>query len=165
MRKDNRGFSLVELIVVVLIMAIVAVALAPQVMKWVENSRLSKDVETRNSLREQCEIALADNAAFNSVKDGGYTVTMTKNSDGTTNFTYTEGAGTPVTPDPTTNAYWANLLTVSGANDFADFEDMFEIKSDPGDEGSITIKVIVYREGHTIASITGLTGNDDIEVS
>ncbi len=165
MRKDNRGFSLVELIVVVLIMAIVAVALAPQVMKWVENSRLSKDVETRNSLREQCEIAIADITAFNFVKNGGYTVTMTKNSDGSTDFTYTEEAGTPVTPDPTTNPFWANLLKVCGANDFADFENMFEIKSDPGDDGTITIKVIVYNGGQTIASITGLTGNDDIEVS
>ncbi|MCI5848904.1 MAG: type II secretion system GspH family protein, partial [Lachnoclostridium sp.] len=34
-KKNNKGFSLVELIVVVLIMAIIAVALAPQVMKWV----------------------------------------------------------------------------------------------------------------------------------
>ncbi len=164
MMKDNRGFSLVELIVVVLIMAIVAVALAPQVMKWVENSRLSKDVETRNSLREQCEVALADNAAFNSVKDGGYTITMTKNSDDTISFVYTESAGTPVTPDPSTNPYWENLLKVSGALDFEDFENMFTIKSDPGD-GSIVINVIVYSGGCTIASITGLTGNDDIEIS
>ena len=32
-KRNNKGFSLVELIVVILIMAVIAVALAPQVMK------------------------------------------------------------------------------------------------------------------------------------
>ena len=53
-KMNNKGFSLVELIVVVLIMAIIAVALAPQVMKWVNNSRVSSDVamyETRSEER------------------------------------------------------------------------------------------------------------------
>ena len=50
MRKNNKGFSLVELIVVVLIMAIIAVALAPQVMKWVGKSKESTDVSNYNSI-------------------------------------------------------------------------------------------------------------------
>ena len=49
-KMNNKGFSLVELIVVVLIMAIIAVALAPQVMKWVENSRKSNDIENYNAI-------------------------------------------------------------------------------------------------------------------
>ncbi len=42
-KKRNKGFSLVELIVVILIMAVLAVALAPQVMKWVGNARKTRD--------------------------------------------------------------------------------------------------------------------------
>lgn len=50
MKKDNKGFSLVELIVVVLIMAIIAVALAPQVTKWVENSRKASDAQNIDTI-------------------------------------------------------------------------------------------------------------------
>lgn len=59
-KMNNKGFSLVELIVVVLIMAIIAVALAPQVMKWVENSRKSTDIENYNALVEAANVAAAD---------------------------------------------------------------------------------------------------------
>ena len=59
-KMNNKGFSLVELIVVVLIMAIIAVALAPQVMKWVENSRMSTDVQNYDSVVEAVNVALTD---------------------------------------------------------------------------------------------------------
>ena len=59
-KMNNKGFSLVELIVVVLIMAIIAVALAPQVMKWVENSRKSTDVQNYDSVVEAVNVALTD---------------------------------------------------------------------------------------------------------
>ena len=48
--KENKGFSLVELIVVILIMAIIAIALAPQILKWVNNSRISTDMQTKDTL-------------------------------------------------------------------------------------------------------------------
>ena len=59
-KMNNKGFSLVELIVVVLIMAIIAVALAPQVMKWVEKSRLSADRDTYENLISNVQVALVD---------------------------------------------------------------------------------------------------------
>ena len=164
MRKNNRGFSLVELIVVVLIMAIIAVALAPQVMKWVHNSRLASDVQTRDTLKEQCELALTDNAAFNKVKDGGYSITMTKAGSNEPTFSYTEAGGTPVTSPTMTDVYWISLLEKCGVDDFDQFEKLFTIKSDPGN-GNIVIKIEVYEEGYTRASLTGIEGNDDISVS
>lgn len=42
-RKNNKGFSLVELIIVMAIMAILIGAIAPQVFAYVEESRESKD--------------------------------------------------------------------------------------------------------------------------
>lgn len=59
MKKSNKGFSLVELIVVVLIMAIIAVALAPQVMKWVENARIASDMRNYEQLQSALQLALA----------------------------------------------------------------------------------------------------------
>ena len=40
---NNKGFSLIELIVVIAIMAILVGAMAPQVTKYIEKSRKSAD--------------------------------------------------------------------------------------------------------------------------
>jgi prepilin-type N-terminal cleavage/methylation domain-containing protein len=68
-KMNNKGFSLVELIVVVLIMAIIAVALAPQVMKWVENSRKSNDIEHYNALITAANVACTDENVITALKN------------------------------------------------------------------------------------------------
>ena len=89
MKKNNKGFSLVELIVVVLIMAIIAVALAPQVMKWVENSRKSTDCNNYDSVVSAVNIALANEAVMTEISTSGATVTW----DGRTGGTWTVSLG------------------------------------------------------------------------
>ena len=42
-KTNNKGFSLVELIIVIAIMAILVGVLAPQYLKYVEKSRVSAD--------------------------------------------------------------------------------------------------------------------------
>lgn len=75
-KKNNKGFSLVELIVVVLIMAIIAVALAPQVMKWVNESRKSADASTYDSVIAAAQDALADEATWNACANESFTITI-----------------------------------------------------------------------------------------
>ena len=70
-KKNNKGFSLVELIVVVLIMAIIAVALAPQVTKWVQNSRQATDAQLNDSLISGLQLLAATKQSYQS---GTYTV-------------------------------------------------------------------------------------------
>ena len=41
---DSKGFSLVELIIVIAVMVILAGALAPALIKYIEKSRKSKDI-------------------------------------------------------------------------------------------------------------------------
>jgi type IV pilus assembly protein PilA len=42
-KLDNKGFTLVELIIVIAIIAVLAAVLAPQYIKYVEKSRWSTD--------------------------------------------------------------------------------------------------------------------------
>ena len=41
--KNNKGFSLAELIVTVLILGILAVAVTPQITTWIEKTKIGKD--------------------------------------------------------------------------------------------------------------------------
>ena len=59
-KNNNKGFSLVELIVVVLILGILAVAVTPQVMKWVDKSKISSDKDNANALKSSVQTALAE---------------------------------------------------------------------------------------------------------
>ena len=59
-RKNNKGFSLVELIVVVLIIAIIAVALAPQVIKWVGEARTNADTNQKATIKSAIQTCVAE---------------------------------------------------------------------------------------------------------
>ncbi len=60
MKKNNKGFSLVELIVVVLIMAIIATALTLAVTKYIAKSKRSADANTAGELITAIQTAVTD---------------------------------------------------------------------------------------------------------
>ena len=59
-RKNNKGFSLVELIVVVAIMAVLVGVLAPAYLKYVEKSRKSTDISAMANVMEAMTISASD---------------------------------------------------------------------------------------------------------
>lgn len=59
-KMNNKGFSLVELIVVIAIMAVLVGVLAPQFIKYVEKSRQSTDVTNLDSIKTVVESYYAD---------------------------------------------------------------------------------------------------------
>ena len=60
MNKKNSGFSLVELIVVIAIMAVLVGVLAPAYLKYVEKSRKSTDVDALSEILEAAKTIAAD---------------------------------------------------------------------------------------------------------
>lgn len=56
----NKGFSLVELIIVIAIMAVLVGVLAPQYLKYVHNSKVSTDVTNAQEMATAINVAIAD---------------------------------------------------------------------------------------------------------
>ena len=63
---NNKGFSLVELIIVIAIMAILVGVLAPQFIKYVESSRQSTDIDSLATYKTAVEAAVIDSAGTDS---------------------------------------------------------------------------------------------------
>lgn len=63
-KLGNKGFSLVELIVVIAIMAVLVGVLAPTLIKNIEKSRESKDAQNIEQLKSSAEVALQNEKAY-----------------------------------------------------------------------------------------------------
>lgn len=66
-KLGNKGFSLVELIVVIAIMAVLVGVLAPTLIKNIEKSRESKDAQNCEQLKSSVEIALQNEKAYDTI--------------------------------------------------------------------------------------------------
>ena len=59
-KLNNKGFSLVELIIVIAIMVILVVVIAPQYTKFVNNSKVAADVQTAQAMATAIDVAVAE---------------------------------------------------------------------------------------------------------
>ena len=91
-KKDNKGFTLVELVVVIAILAILVGLLAPQYTKYVEKARKSSDASNLENMVRAVEVAIADTNEETRVTAGAYTITINNEAP-------TAGKGTAVTVD------------------------------------------------------------------
>lgn len=79
-RMNDKGFSLVELIIVIAIMAILIVVLAPQYLKYVERSRNSTDLQNATTMKTAIETYAADpQAADPFEKDDEFAIEVRSN--------------------------------------------------------------------------------------
>ncbi len=70
-KMNNKGFSLVELIIVIAIMAVLMVVLAPQLLKYVEKTRLQKDNSAISEIANAIKVACADETIILDVSNAG----------------------------------------------------------------------------------------------
>ena len=79
----NKGFSLVELIIVIAIMAILAAAIAPALIRYIDKSRRSDDVAAAETINTATQAALANEEAYDEVQSdmptsaGAFTILAT----------------------------------------------------------------------------------------
>ena len=79
MKKEmnNKGFSLVELIVVIAIMAVLVGILAPQFLKYVEKSRLQKDNTAISEIANAAKTACAEEDVLDAMGSKAANLTLT----------------------------------------------------------------------------------------
>lgn len=63
-KTNNKGFSLVELIIVIAIMAILAGAIAPALIRYIDKSRKSNDVSSCKTIKTAVETALGNEDVY-----------------------------------------------------------------------------------------------------
>lgn len=73
-KLGNKGFSLVELIVVIAIMAVLVGVLAPTLIRNVEKSRESTDIQNLDSIRTSVTTALSNETVSKNLPSSGVSV-------------------------------------------------------------------------------------------
>ena len=68
--RNNKGFSLVELIIVIAIMAILVGVMAPQLIKYIEKTNVSSDTQLCDSVKTAITTAMMDPAVINASDNG-----------------------------------------------------------------------------------------------
>lgn len=90
-KKNNKGFTLVELVIVVAILAILVGILAPQYTKYVEKSRKAADASNLENLVTVMKTLASDST--DSVDAGTYTIAISKSGASIKNGTTALKAG------------------------------------------------------------------------
>ena len=78
MKKEmnNKGFSLVELIIVIAIMAVLVGVLAPQFLRYVEQSRVQKDESAMGEVNNAVKIACSLEEVYDALGAGTTTISF-----------------------------------------------------------------------------------------
>ncbi len=140
MKKNNKGFTLVELIVVLVILAILAAILVPTLLGYIDKARSEKDFSTAQTVRVAAQAAIDQAYGDGKLTDGTTAVTsISAMGDGNTVF-----SGTPTG----TGKYEKLVYSLSGVDKGKVTAFSFKYKEGIITEGTVTIS------GHTYTLAT-----------
>lgn len=152
-KKNNKGFTLVELVIVIAILAILVGLLAPQYTKYIEKSRKSADASNMDELVKAIQVYATDNAITLTGTETAKTITIKLTDTGVNcgDDTFAKAAFAEYVPN------YENIKRKSN-----------QWKGDPTVEvkvaadGGVTVKVTdtdtfkaFYKEGSTITPAAG----------
>lgn len=142
MKKSNKGFSLVELIIVIAIMAILAAAIAPALIRYIDKSRKADDVQFFGQIQTAASAALANEDAYAAVA----------NKIGSANAVWSGTVATTgvVTNDGGTDEFVKEVNSTLGPNN--------KLKYIKGCKNSPTITVLISADEKVHVSV----GNDEV---
>lgn len=134
-KMNNKGFSLVELIIVVAIMAVLVGVLAPQYIKYLDKSKVGADKQLADNLRQAITTTLADP----DITDG-------LNATGALPKTNVEMT------DPGTSKFWKEVYDIMGVATVSELEG--KIKLEPT---GVSIKYTVGTDKNVKISVAYAT--------
>ena len=143
-KKDNKGFTLVELVIVIAILAILVGLLAPQYTKYVEKSRKTADASNMDEMVKVVKAYAADPA--NELPGGKYKIVISHDKSKVTNIT-TEAVDGMDKPSDTAVA----ALKAEMENSIPDWQKTVtkSQKWDGGKPAAIVATVEVTKDGGT----------------
>ena len=106
MKKNNKGFTLVELIVVLVILAILAAILVPTLLGYIDRARSEKNFSTAQTVR------VAAQATIDQAYGDGVKTEASGNNTAITTIEQMDGVMAN-----TTTTYGANVKKLAGAGD------------------------------------------------
>ncbi len=134
--KNNKGFSLVELIIVIAIMAILVGVMAPQLIKYIEKTNVSADTQLADTCKTALTTAMMDPAI---VTISGYT----QPSSGNFNANITAGSSAA------TSAFNEALLETLGVTA------MTQVNGKLKSKDASAISFSVYQSNQIIITVLG----------
>lgn len=140
--KNNNGFSLIELIIVIAIMAVLVAVIAPNLSKYLGKSKVQVDVRNLDEIKHQIM-----NSISKASMDG---IDVISNEDGTKVAEYVLGY----------DSSQGKVVAVAGLNGIADFADLltgslYDVKTESGlDSGKKKVRIIISGQQSAGYSVT-----------
>lgn len=144
MKMNNKGFSLVELIVVIAIMAILVSVLAPSVLGQIDKAKQSKDITAIDGVANACAIAFADQTLDDESKP-----TSDEDPIAKAGISFTAGEGTPTDGFEAPTTYEESVQTMVGYTEVGLQSDAYKNATVEATINTVTGKITITVAGGT----------------